>query len=133
MAAVRLLARPFCAILHAEGRCAEDDMKKFSKIAMALALSASVATPAMAAPVCLTTYLIDSTKIVDAKTILFKMKNGTVWRNNLRSPCIGLRFNGFQYVLHTLDICDAAVSIRVLRTNEVCMLGTFTKVETSHT
>jgi hypothetical protein len=79
-------------------------------------------------PVCLWTYLIDHTKTVDPKTILFTMKNGDVWKNTLAQACNGLMFNGFEYVTHDGSICDNMQSIMVLRTHEVCLLGAFTRV-----
>ena len=61
-------------------------------------------------------------------TLDFRMKNGTVYRNTLRTPCPGLKFNGFVYKTHTGDICENMQTIRVLRSHEVCMLGAFTKL-----
>ena len=84
--------------------------------------------PAEAGPVCLKTYLIDRTKVVDAKTIDFRMRDGTVYRNLLRTSCPGLRFDGFSYVVHADEICDNLQSIRVLRSHSVCLLGAFTKL-----
>jgi hypothetical protein len=94
----------------------------------AFAVIAASVVPVAAGPVCLKTYFIQETKIVDAKTIDFKMRDGAVYRNALRTPCPGLRFNGFVYVTRLDEICDNVQSIRVLRTNEVCMLGAFTKL-----
>lgn len=128
-----MLARSFCAILCLEGRSAENQMKKIVKLAMLLAVGATSVAPVAAAPVCLNTYYIDSTHVVNAKTILFKMKNGTVWRNTLHSPCPGLLFDGFTYTLHTMDLCDDLQVIRVLRSDEVCVLGKFTKEVPNHT
>jgi len=79
-------------------------------------------------PVCLWTYQIDHTKTVDPKTIIFTMKNGDVWKNTLEGPCQGLMFNGFLYVTHDGSICENQQSIMVLRTHEVCLLGSFTKI-----
>lgn len=108
-------------------------MKAIVKLAVLLAIAASSFSAAAAAPVCLNSYYIDRTTVVDAKTILFRMKNGTVWRNTLRTSCSGLRFNGFAYSLHTLEICDNLQTIHVLRTGEVCVLGKFTKEPPRHT
>lgn len=77
--------------------------------------------------VCLWTYMIDHTRTVDPGTILFYMKNGDVWRNNLPQPCNGLSFHGFAYVTRDGSICDNAQSIMVLETHDVCMLGAFTR------
>jgi hypothetical protein len=108
-------------------------MKTIANLAMLLALGATSISPAVAAPVCLDTYYISSTHVVDAKTILFKMKNGTVWRNTLRSSCPGLLFDGYSYVLHGTDLCGDMQSIRVLSTDEICLLGKFTKEAPNHT
>ena len=106
-------------------------MKTILRLAVTLALTAASIVPAVAAPVCLTTYLIDQTKVINSRTLDFRMKNGTVYRNNLRTQCIGLRFHGFVYVTHFDTICDNVQSIRVLESGDVCMLGAFTKLPPS--
>ena len=108
-------------------------MKMIAKLAIALAIGVAGIAPATAATVCLKTYLIDSTHVTDAKTILFRMRDGAVWSNTLRTPCSGLRFHGFQYTLHEDQLCGYGQVIRVLTTEEVCVLGNFTKVEPVHT
>lgn len=103
-----------------------EDMKTIAFVAALLA--AAIASPAAASEgsVCLQIRQIDRTKVLDAKTILFKMKDGKVWRNALRSSCPGLRFDGFVYVVHDDEVCGNMQTIRVLRSHEVCMLGPFT-------
>lgn len=103
-------------------------MKRIAAFAAMLAIGlGGVATPVLAkdAPVCLRTNYIDSTRVVDPRTILFRMKDGKVWRNSLRTPCLGLKFYGFRYETRFMEICGNAQSIRVLTTNEVCSLGNF--------
>ncbi|MEJ1970421.1 MAG: hypothetical protein WDN03_17605 [Rhizomicrobium sp.] len=102
-------------------------MKKIASLAAVLAVgTAALAAPAIAAaPVCLKTEWIDRTTVVNPKTILFRMKDGKVWRSDLRTACNGLRFNGFVYVTHFDEICGGAQSIRVLNSGEVCLLGRF--------
>jgi len=78
--------------------------------------------------VCLKTSMIDTTKVVDSRTVDFRMRDGTVWRNALVSPCPTLLFNGFIYKTNYPEICGNAQSIRVLRSNSVCLLGTFTRM-----
>lgn len=78
------------------------------------------------APVCLQTYLIDHTHTVDPKTILFYMRGGKIWQNTLPYPCPGLTYHGFVDVVRDNQICSNTQSIRVLVTNDVCMLGAFT-------
>lgn len=85
------------------------------------------AKSANSAPVCLETYLIDHTHTVDPKTILFYMRDGTIWQNTLQSPCPGLMLHGFVDVVRDDRICSNMQSIRVLVTQNVCMLGTFTR------
>ncbi len=109
-------------------------MKTIAKLAILMALGAVSVTPVAAGTeaaenVCLKTYYIDSTHVVDAKTILFRMKDGTVYRNTLRFPCNGLMFDGFVYTLHYPELCsNDHQTIRVLRSHQVCQLGDFTKV-----
>jgi hypothetical protein len=101
-------------------------MKKIAALAVLLALTAPV-TPALAeAPLCLLSRDVDRTTVVNPTTILFHMKDGKVYRSTMRSACIGLRFNGFVYVTHDEEICGGSQSIRVLRTDQVCLLGRFT-------
>jgi hypothetical protein len=106
----------------------EVELRTIQSLGVAFALIAASVIPAVAGPVCLRTYFIQETKIVDAKTIDFKMRDGTVYRNALRTPCPGLRFHGFVYVTRMDEICDNLQSIRVLESHEVCLLGAFTKL-----
>jgi hypothetical protein len=76
--------------------------------------------------VCLWTYRIDHTHYVDPRTVLFYMKDGHVWQNNLKSPCPGLAFHGFSYVTRSDQICGPEIGIRVITTGETCALGEFT-------
>jgi hypothetical protein len=101
-------------------------MKTFAALAILLVSGLAVAAPAAAAPqVCLKTELIDTTTVVNPKTVLFRMKDGKVWRSDLRSPCLGLKFNGFVYETHFDEVCGGSQAIRVLRSGEVCVLGPF--------
>ena len=104
---------------------------------LCLALLAGCATPPPAAPPvqvasaetgkCLPTYFIDHTTIPDDRTILFTMRDGTVWQNTLPQACQGLSFQGgFEYVTSFDEVCSNAQEIRVLRQNSRCMLGAFT-------
>jgi hypothetical protein len=96
--------------------------------ALSAALLLGVSGAANATPICLSPDRIDSTKVIDAKTIDFRMNDGTVYRNALRTPCQSATFHGFAYVVRGSQICDNLQSIRVLRTHEVCVLGAFTKL-----
>jgi hypothetical protein len=99
--------------------------KKSFTIALVLGVSASL--PALAAPTCLNTRLIQNTKLIDAKTIDFRMKNGVVYRNAMRFSCAGLKFNGFINRGPDGRIC-ARQTIRVLQSQQVCALGNFSKL-----
>ena len=103
-------------------------MKTAKSLSLILALALSSIVPATAAPTCLYTYQIDRTKVIDAKTIDFRMRDGTVYRNVLQHSCTTLPFYGFVYVVHVDQICDNLQSIRVLTSNEPCLLGAFTKM-----
>lgn len=96
-----------------------------------LAAGAACAQPAAPAQsgghVCLWTYMIDHTKSLDPKTLIFNMKNGDEWKNTLKWACPGLSMHGFAYVTHDGSICDNMQSIMVLETHQVCMLGAFTR------
>ena len=99
---------------------------------------ATVAMPAQAqdhsgpSPRCLQSEYIDRTDVVNPKQINFRMKDGTVYRSDLRTPCSGLRFNGFVYVTPMDEVCGGSQSIRVLQTNQVCVLGNFVRQSTPH-
>jgi hypothetical protein len=100
------------------------------RLSLVVAFAVAVITPATAAPVCLRTYQIDRTKVVNTQTIDFRMRNGTVYRNVLQHKCTGLPFNGFVYVVQTDEICANLQTIRVLESGDVCVLGAFTKLPT---
>ena len=112
-------------------------MKKITILSALLAAGAALAAPAAQAqdarpsPICLQSERIDRTDVVNPKEILFRMKDGTVYRSDLRTPCTSLRFNGFVYVTPMDEVCGAQ-SIRVLRTNQVCVLGNFMLEKTPH-
>jgi hypothetical protein len=92
----------------------------------ASAQSPGVGTTTGGGHICLWTYQIDHTHYVDPRTVLFYMKDGHVWQNNLKSPCPGLAFHGFDYVTRSDQICGPEIGIRVIRTGEACSLGEFT-------
>ena len=77
-------------------------------------------------PICLRSSLIDHTRALDDRTLLFYMKDNKVWISRMRTTCIDLKINGFIYVATPPeDICGGLQSIRVLRTGSVCILGRF--------
>jgi hypothetical protein len=91
----------------------------------ACAQSAGVGTTTGGGHVCLWTYNIDHTHYVKPSTILFYMKDGHVWANDLKAPCPALTFHGFSYVTRSDQICGPEIGIRVIKTGEVCSLGEF--------
>ncbi len=111
-------------------------MKMFAAAAtvVALAVSQVLAQPGApsppysgkAGPVCLYPRMIDHTHVVDSRTILFYMRDGKVWRNTMKARCPGLMFHGFVYVTRFDELCSNMQGIRVIKTGEVCVLGTFT-------
>lgn len=76
-------------------------------------------------PMCLSSYRVTNTHVVDPRTIDFRMTDGRIYRNRLRTSCHSLRFYGFVHRTHGGDIC-ANDTIRIVPTREVCMLGSFT-------
>jgi len=109
-------------------------------IVIAAAFAALAALPAAAqpapqtgkpGPVCIRPFdtptgSIDHTHVVDARTVLFYMRDGKIWKNTLRSPCRGLLLHGFSFLTHQDEICSNAQGIQVIETGEVCQLGEFT-------
>src|SRR2546430_10496165 len=66
--------------------------------------------------VCLPLNQIDHTQVVDDQTILFHMRDRTVYRNVLPAKCSGLKFeDGFSYTSSTDQLCSNVEIIRVLR------------------
>jgi hypothetical protein len=103
-------------------------MMKRASAAIAAVAALAVSTSAIAAPVCLESYRIRNTTVVDPHTILFHMEDGTTWRNTMKSACPDLKWYGFVYVEHGPDeVCENMQPIRVIHTGETCLLGAFTR------
>ena len=81
---------------------------------------------------CLWAQQVDHTKYVAPQEVRFYLKDGTVWQNTLKGPCPGLNFNGFTMVLQNGQVCANAHAIRVLKSNEVCVLGDFSRVQSGN-
>ncbi len=64
-------------------------------------------------------------------SIVFTMRDGTVWRNDLHGRCGDLTFNGFVWILRNPDqtVCEDEQSLRVIRSGQVCQLGKFSRVQ----
>src|SRR3954466_3712578 len=101
--------------------------------ASAFVLSAAVPVQAQNAAsnnVCFSVTEIVSTKATDRRTILFKLKDGTVWRNTLISDCpdlVSFSAGGFTHVTHAEYICSNQHRI-ITQSGNVCRLGNFTRV-----
>ncbi len=109
-------------------------MLRIARAGIASALAAlTFATSAGAAPVCLQTDRIQNTTILDSRTILFHMKDGTTWRNTLRNSCPDLKWYGFTYAVHgPLEICENLLAIHTLYGGDTCLLGRFTREAPAH-
>ena len=97
----------------------------------ALAQTDSAPQPAKPQQICIRPFdtptgSIDHTKIVDAQTILFFMRDGKIWKNTLKGPCRGLLFHGFSFLTRQDEVCANAQAIQVIETGQVCQLGDFT-------
>ena len=108
-------------------------MRKAAPVIFAvLALGPTMTAPAQAAVTCLRSRDIDSTNVVNSKTVDFRMRNGSVYRNNLRASCSSLKFSGFAYHAHGGTICDYQF-VRMLQSGGACSLGAFEKMPSSAT
>ena len=100
----------------------------------ALALSAATQVQAQNTRdgnVCLNVTEILTSQAVDNRTIVYRMKDGKVWRNTLATPCPDLvshAAGGYSQVLHTDYLCANTQQITVQQTGMVCRLGEFTRV-----
>jgi hypothetical protein len=85
---------------------------------------------------CVTTHQIRSTKVIDERTIDFKMADGKTYRNVMAYSCPGLKFEErFLYKTSTSQLCNVDI-IRVLndyggrlREGAGCGLGKFQQIE----
>ena len=100
---------------------------KYLLTAFAFAGLVSAALPASAANKCIDIRDIVSSKSTDGRTMVFKMKDGTVLVNHLQGICTDLRYNGFAWRLEGGDInaCEHQSSFRVLQSMQSCTLGKF--------
>jgi hypothetical protein len=105
-------------MIHAYAR------NRITVLGITLFLLLPVAALGAKAPGCIRSLDIDHTKVPNDRTILFFMKDGTVWSATLRSDCPELRFNGFEYgPTPPEEICGNMQTIRVLRSGAVCEIG----------
>ncbi len=102
----------------------------------ALAVGVVLAGTPPARALCIQSYNIQRTEIKDDATILFHMRDGTTYENDLPQRCVGLKLapNGFTYAPTnpgTDEICDNLDEFRVndgTGTGQVCLFGAFRKV-----
>ncbi|HET7085239.1 MAG TPA: hypothetical protein VFI23_10745 [Rhizomicrobium sp.] len=101
-------------------------MKKIL-IAFAIPLALAVTAPAHAATTCINIRDIDSSQSKDGRTMVFKMKDGTVLVNHLQGFCPDLKYTGFAWHLPGSDInaCERQTSFQVLQSMQNCTLGKF--------
>jgi hypothetical protein len=106
--------------------------KVMSGAAMLAAIILTTVAPALAAgPICLASRDIKDTDAQrDGRSILYTMRDGSVWRNDLRGICRDARWNGFSYSTANplASICEDEQTLVVFRTGETCGLGKFTQV-----
>ncbi len=106
--------------------------------ALALAGCQALTQPVRSASggsVCIASYNIDHTDIPNDNTILFTMRDHTVWRNTLPYTCTGLRLDTRGYTYEPTDpgsdtLCSNLVTIHLNTDHNVCQLGEFTRVST---
>ncbi len=56
---------------------------------------------------CLVTHTLRSTAVLDDQTILFQLRDGSVWKNTLDYSCPSLGFReAFSYVSRGAQLCD---------------------------
>ena len=106
--------------------------KVMSGAAMLAAMILTATAPAIAAgPICLATRDIKDTDAQkDGRAILYTMRDGSVWRNDLRGRCPTMRWNGFGYSTANplASICENEQTLVDFKTGETCGLGLFTQV-----
>src|SRR5215467_10371990 len=101
--------------------------KLVASFAMVLSVGGVAAQPYPpgVGPKCLSIYDVKTTKAIDPGTVLFRMRDGSVWANHLHGRCNGLKYYGFVYRTTDEQICANAQSIRVQVSQETCLLGDF--------
>jgi hypothetical protein len=98
--------------------------------ALALSAATQVQAQAQGGNVCLNVTEILTSQAVDNKTIVYRMKDGKVWRNTLAAPCpelVSFSAGAYSQVLHTGYLCANTQQITV-KSGMVCRLGEFTRV-----
>ena len=72
---------------------------------------------------------IRNTTTPNSRTILFHMRDGTVWRNTLRNSCSGLAWDGFVHRNFggVNEYCGNKEIVKSIQTGQSCVLGDFTR------
>jgi len=101
-----------------------------SVLVLACSTPGPVSAQAPGPAVCLNVTEILTTHPTDMRTIIYRMRNGDVWRNDLAYPCpdlVNFSAGGYTQVTHTDWICANQHTITT-QTGSVCRLGRFTRV-----
>lgn len=96
---LRILLLASTCIAHTFAAAAEEAVEPLENEQLEIALS----PPEQ----CINTARLKRTKVIDDETILFYMRDGKIYRNDLPRECHGLRFNGsFMYKPAVNRLCD---------------------------
>lgn len=100
---------------------------KYLVPALGLAALVLAAVPASAENRCINIRDIDSSQSKDGRTMVFKMKDGTVLVNHLQGYCSDLKYTGFAWQMPSSDTnaCERQSTFRVLQSGQICTLGAF--------
>lgn len=81
-----------------------------------------------AASICLNVNEIQRTEVISDRAILFHMRDGRLWRNDLRTACPMLKVSPYTEKLTTGLVCANQQFIRLTLTGDDCELGSFTRI-----
>ena len=101
-----------------------------SALVLALSTSAPVNAQAPGAGACLIITEIRTTQATDMRTIVYRMWNGDVWRNDLASACpdlVNFSAGGYAQKVPGPYLCPNSQMITT-QTGAVCRLGRFTQI-----
>ena len=109
-------------------------MSRLPAIAACLAVLASPALALAGNSTCIVDRDIVQTTRPDDQTILFTLRDHSVWKNTLPTRCFGLHNepDGFTFQPTdpgTGDLCSGQVTIKLNFSKSFCQLGDFTRVK----
>jgi hypothetical protein len=110
-------------------------MTQISAAMLLLVATAPIQLHAAAPPgagVCLNLRDIERTEIPNDRSILFYMRDGKVWRNDLRTACPMLKVSPYTEKLTSDLVCANQQFIHLTMTGDDCALGDFTQVAPQH-